>query len=214
MERNWDLKRSSMQSSEAVLHSISSDSYDDKLETLLWRWSSRTMIWTVQNQHHTPWTTSDQIFESKLSRNSTRRGVSRWGTHLAFGHPPLLGQYYIRTVRVPCTTPWSEHVYTCVQYTRPSRSQTARSEAIVKAWHMTVGMPMSNERASLHRCAQTGADASRRATRATRSKIYMYDVDLPPVFGHPDSAEISREPGARPEGAVIYVKYRILRLPS
>ena len=45
------------------------------------------MVWTIQNQRHTPWTTSDQIFESKLSRNSAQRGVSRWGTHLAFGHP-------------------------------------------------------------------------------------------------------------------------------
>ena len=42
----------------------------------------------IQNQHHTPWTTSDQIFESKLSRNLARRGVSRWGTHLACCHPP------------------------------------------------------------------------------------------------------------------------------
>ena len=96
MERNGDLKRNSMQSSEAVLALNFEWLIWRKLETLLWRRSSRTMVWTIQNQHHTPWTISDQIFESTLSRNSARRGVSPWGTHLAFGHPPLLNQYCIR----------------------------------------------------------------------------------------------------------------------
>ena len=27
------------------------------------------------------------FFKTKLPRNSARRGVSRWGTHLDFGHP-------------------------------------------------------------------------------------------------------------------------------
>ena len=41
------------------------------------------MVWTIQNQHHTPLTTP-----TKLSLNLARTGVSRWGTHLTFGHPP------------------------------------------------------------------------------------------------------------------------------
>ena len=51
MERNWDLKRNSMQSSEAVLALNLSDSCDENLGTLLWRRSSRTKIWTKSTPH-------------------------------------------------------------------------------------------------------------------------------------------------------------------